>query len=78
VLYFTVRNGLFWNVWATHFDPEAGKPIGPPFQITDFNTPKLQLSPFLAAAQIGVSAKLLTLTMMERTGNIWIADDVDR
>jgi Tol biopolymer transport system component len=78
LLYFTVRNGAFWNLWARHFDPEAGKPSGPPFEVTHFDSLKLQLSPYVQTAEIGVSRQRLTLTMMERTGNIWIADNVDR
>ena len=33
LLYFTRRQGSFFNVWALRFDPQTGKAIGAPFQL---------------------------------------------
>jgi Tol biopolymer transport system component/DNA-binding winged helix-turn-helix (wHTH) protein len=78
MLYFVELAARFFDLWGVPVDPASGKPSGPPFRITRFDTPEMQISPDIGSAEIGVSAHLLTLTMMERTGNIWIADNVDR
>ncbi len=77
-LYFIQQQGSFFNVWAAPFDDAAGKPIGTPFQVTRYDSPRHQLSPELGIADIGVSARRLVLTMTEQTGNIWMLDNVDR
>jgi Tol biopolymer transport system component/DNA-binding winged helix-turn-helix (wHTH) protein len=78
LLYFVLRTGLFFNLWAVRFNSSSGSAAGAPFQVTHLGTPEFQISPILGSAEIGVSAHRLTLSMMERTGNIWIADNVDR
>jgi Tol biopolymer transport system component len=78
LLYFTRREGMFWNLWAVRFDDRSGKPAGAPFPVTHLNTPELQLSPLVERAEIGISQNRLVLTLMERTGSIWIEDNVDR
>jgi Tol biopolymer transport system component/DNA-binding winged helix-turn-helix (wHTH) protein len=77
-LFFTKREGLYLDLWGQRFDSKSGSPLGRPFRITYFDAPDRQLSLYLQAAEIGVSSHLLTLTMMERSGSIWVADNVDR
>jgi eukaryotic-like serine/threonine-protein kinase len=77
-LYYVLRQGSFVNVWGRRFDPAQGRPVGSPFQITHFNTARRQLPSDAGAAEIGVSARRLILTIVEETGNIWMLDDVNR
>jgi len=77
VVYF-VQADSFLNVWAVRFDGAAGTPIGVPFQVTRSDSPRHQLSPRFGAAEIGVSAQRLILTIMEQSGNIWTMDNVDK
>ena len=74
LVYYILRHGSFFNLWAVRFDGVQGKTIGVPFQITRFDSPRRQM----AGLEIGVSPKRLILTMMEQTGNIWMLDNVDR
>ena len=78
VLYFVQRRATFLNVWAVRFDPEAGKPAGPPFQVTNFDRPGHQYAPDTSASELSVSSTRLVLPIMEDSGNIWILDNVDR
>jgi serine/threonine protein kinase len=77
VVYF-IQADSFLNVWAVRFDGVAGTPLGTPFQVTRYDSPRHQLSPRFGAAEIGVSAERLILTIMEQTGNIWTMDNVDK
>ena len=77
LIYF-VQADSFLNVWAVRFDGAVGRPIGAPFQVTRYDSPRHQLSPRFGAAEIGVAAERLILTIMEQTGNIWTMDDVDK
>ncbi len=78
LVYFVRYRNSFFNLWAVRFDGAAGKPAGEPFQITRFESPTRQIPTDLPNAEIGVSPKGLILTIMERTGNIWVLDNVDR
>ena len=77
-LVYFVQADSFVNVWAVRFDPVAGTPVGAPFQVTRYDSPRHQLSPRFGAAEIGVSPGRLILTIMEQTGNIWMLDNVDK
>ena len=78
LLYFVQRQATFLNVWAVRFDPEAGKPTGPPFQVTSFDRPGRQYAPDLSVSELSVSSTRLVLPIMENSGSVWILDNVDR
>jgi len=77
-VYFVRYRGSFFNLWAVRFDGAQGKPVGEPYQITRFDSPRRQISTDFPAAEVSVSPKRLILTIMEKTGNIWVLDNVDR
>jgi hypothetical protein len=76
LIYF-VQAEPFFNVWAVRFDGASGKSVGAPFQVTRYDSPRHQLTPRFGAAEIGVSAERLIVTIMEQTGNIWMLDGLD-
>jgi eukaryotic-like serine/threonine-protein kinase len=76
LIYF-VQAEPFFNVWAVRFDGATGKGVGAPFQVTAYDSPRHQLTPKFGAAEIGVSAERLIVTIMEQTGNIWMLDGLD-
>jgi len=76
LIYF-VQAEPFFNVWAVRFDGASGKGVGAPFQVTRYDSPRHQLTPRFGAAEIGVSAERLIVTIMEQTGNIWMLDGLD-
>ncbi len=77
-IYFTMLRDSFWNLWGIRFDQTSGRPIGAPFQVTHFNSPGRQISPDYTGAEVGIGGGRLVLPMLERTGTIWMLDDVNR
>jgi Tol biopolymer transport system component len=78
VLYFLTRKSGFYNLGGIRFDAERGIPLGPPFELTHFNSPRLSVSPLLNRSELGVSLRRAALTMISATGNIWMLDSVDK
>jgi Tol biopolymer transport system component len=88
LLYFVSREHKdVFNLWATRFDPDSGRPIGEPFEVTHFDStvwevapgaPRQRLSPEVPDGEIGISTKFALLTMAARSGSIWMLDNVDR
>ena len=70
------ETGLF-NVWGIHFDPQQGKPLGEPFQVTLFaDASKTVWSDLLP--HMSMRANRLVLPITDVSGNIWMLDGVDR
>ena len=69
--------GGFFNVWGIHFDPTDGKPVGTPFQLSNFNSPRLLVSRWMSGVGFSFTQDKLVLTMAEESGNIWVLDNVD-
>ncbi len=78
LLYFTLRQASFFNVWAVRFDAAQGKPIGDAFQVTHLDSPARQIWPDINIAEPTVSATRLILPISEISGNVWILDNVDQ
>ena len=80
-LYFVSNKGSsFVNLWGIRFDPDRGRPIGAPFVITKFDSPRLVIAPDAAGnvGELGMSPRRVVLTMATVTGNIWMLENVDR
>jgi Tol biopolymer transport system component len=78
IIYFVSRLGGFFNVWGIHFDPVTGKPIGQPFQVSKFDSPRLMIPQWIAPVGLSLTQDKLVLTMAQASGNIWVLDSVDR
>jgi Tol biopolymer transport system component len=77
IYYLTERKGFF-NVWGVHFDPQRGRTQGEPFQVTSFETPAFMVPNEIPAVDPSLTTGRLVLPMAQKTGNIWILDNVDR
>jgi Tol biopolymer transport system component/DNA-binding winged helix-turn-helix (wHTH) protein len=75
---FLPSGGSFFNVWAIHFDPETGKAVGKPFQVTSLDSPSCMIPRDMAHVEISVSQKSLVTTLEQVSGGIWVLDNVDR
>ncbi len=77
-LYFiSNRDGRVFNLWGIDFDPVRGKAVGGPFRLTAFAPP----GPVLGGGgrpELALTEDSLIMTIQERSGNIWILDNVDR
>ncbi len=77
-IYFVSGPGGFFNVWGTRFDPVAGKPVGQPFQVSHFDSPRLMILRAIPRVGFSFTQDKLALTMSQESGNIWILDNADR
>jgi hypothetical protein len=77
-IYFLSGRGGFFNVWGIHFDPDAGKPVGHPFQVSKFESPRLMVPRWIPPVGLSLTQDKLVLTMAEESGSIWVLDNVDR
>lgn len=77
-IYFVSRRGGFFNVWGIHFDPTAGKTLGQPFQVSNFERPRLMIPRWIPPVGLSLTQDKLVLTMAEESGNIWVLDNLDR
>jgi hypothetical protein len=53
-------------------------PVGEPFQVTSFASPRQTISAELSRMQIAITATHLFLPMTETSGELWLLDNVDR
>jgi eukaryotic-like serine/threonine-protein kinase len=79
MLYFLSRwPNSYFNLWAVRFDPEHGTVVGEPFALSDFNSPRLMISPHIDRTEMSVSSRHAVLTMESVSGSIWMLDNVDK
>jgi hypothetical protein len=61
-----------------HFDPVKGRPEGDPFRVTNFHSPDLMVADVIADVGLSLTEDKLIVTAAQRSGSIWILDDMDR
>jgi Tol biopolymer transport system component len=77
-IYFVSGRGGFFNLWGIHFDPTVGKTVGEPFQVSNFESPRLMIPRFIPPVGLSLTQDKLVLTMAEESGSIWVLENVDR
>lgn len=77
-LYFVSDRQGMMNVWGLRFDPAKGAPVGEPFKVTSFTSPRQTISPQLQRMQIAVTSTQLFLPITETSGELWLLDNVNR
>ena len=77
-IYFVSRRGGFFNVWGIHFDPTGGKTVGEPFQVSNFESPRLMIPQWIPPVGLSLTQDKLVMTMAEESGSIWVLDNLDR
>ena len=75
IYFVSSRDGIF-NVWGIHFDPARGKPKGEPFSVSAFAGPGPMVPRKIDDVELSLSQDKLALTMEERSGSIWVLDNV--
>jgi Tol biopolymer transport system component/DNA-binding winged helix-turn-helix (wHTH) protein len=78
IYFISARGGLF-NVWGIRFDPTAGQPVGEAFRVTTFKNPSLMIpADKINFVELSLTQDKLVLAMEDRSGSIWMLDNVDR
>jgi Tol biopolymer transport system component/DNA-binding winged helix-turn-helix (wHTH) protein len=78
IIYYVSERKGFFNVWGIHFDSVKGKPEGEPFQVTTFDNPKLMVADVMPTVGLSLTEDKLIVTVAQRSGSIWLLDNVDR
>lgn len=76
MIYFVSGRGGVFNVWGIHFDPARGKPRGEPFPVTAFESPGPMVARHIQEVELSLNQDKLALTMEERSGSVWLLDNV--
>lgn len=77
-IYFLCERHGFFNVWGTRFDSQSGKAEGDQFPVTSFESARLMIPNYIPSIDFSLDRSELVLTMQERTGSIWVLDNVSR
>ena len=77
-IYFISARGGVFNVWGIRFDPINGQPVGEAFQVTAFKNPNLMIPDKINFVELSLTQDKLVLAMEDRSGSIWVLDNVDR
>ena len=78
IFFISKRSTSHLNLWAAQFDPERGTPIGEPFPLTHFDSPKRAISPYIDQSYLAISSRHAVLQMMTVSGSVWMLEHVDR
>lgn len=77
VIYFiSNRDGRF-EVWGRRFDPDAGRPVAPPFRVTSLEGARQILSPHLTDMEMFITPNRIFLPLFEASSRIWMLDQAD-
>ncbi|MPY91232.1 MAG: hypothetical protein GEU99_25390 [Luteitalea sp.] len=77
-LYFLSNRTGFFNVWGRRFDPQRGKPVGEPFQVSQFDSSVQMVRNDVSNLQIAVTRDRLILPITQTLGAIWVLENVDQ
>jgi len=77
IYFISARTGVF-NVWGIGFDSTSGKPVGDEFRVTAFESPGLMIPDAIPLVELSVTEDKLVQTMEERSGSIWVLDNVEQ
>jgi Tol biopolymer transport system component/DNA-binding winged helix-turn-helix (wHTH) protein len=77
-LYFVSNRSGFAEVWGRGFDPERGEPVGLPFRVTSFESPRKHISWPMITMELAVAPSQMILPIVESSGSVWILEDINR
>ncbi len=77
-IYFASNRGGLLNVWGRRVDQAAGTSAGTPFQVTSFQSPRQTLATQLSLMQLAVTNDRLFLSLTDRSGELWMLEELDR
>jgi len=75
LVYFTLDRNGSRSVQAVRFDVESGRPIGEPFLVYDFRSPRLSvLAVNLSDLELCVAQDKIVMLLAEANWNIWMTE----
>ena len=77
IYFISNRDSAFFDVWGIAFDPVKGTTVGEEFRVTRFLDPGRRVQS-IASSELGVSKNRLVVPILERSGSVWVFDQIDR
>jgi len=77
-IYFLSENQGYFNVYRAQFDVTAGNAIRKVVQVTHFNDPNLMVGRSIPNVGFSIAGDRMMITLSQRSGSIWVLDNVDR
>ena len=77
IYFISNRESAFFDVWGLKFDPATGTSVGEEFRVTRLDDPARRLIAG-GASELGVGRDRLVVPIVERSGSIWVLDQIDR
>lgn len=77
-LYFLSNRNGFWNLWGRRFDPDKGRALEEPFQVSRFDSSLQMVRDNVSDVQIAITSRRLILPVTQISGAVWLLDNVDR
>ena len=75
LIYFTVDDEGSRSIQAVRFDPERGRPVGEPFLVYDFRSPRLSMMAVnQGPLEISVAQDKIVTLLAESNFNIWMTE----
>ena len=75
LIYFTLDRNGSRSVQAVRFDGESGRPMGEPFQVYDFRSPRLSmLAVNLSDLELCVAPDKIVMLLAESNWNVWMTE----
>jgi Tol biopolymer transport system component/DNA-binding winged helix-turn-helix (wHTH) protein len=78
IIYFLSERAGFFNVWGIRFDSARARPVGEPFPVTTFSSPRFMVAKSIGPASISLTQDRLVVTVAQLSGSIWLLENVDR
>lgn len=77
IYFISNRESAFFDVWGLAFDPQTGTTVGDEFRVTRFTDPGRRMLSS-ASSELGVSGDRIVVPILERSGSVWVLDQIDR
>jgi Tol biopolymer transport system component len=76
-IYFLSDRQGFFDVWGIRFDQIKGETVGKAFLVSHFDSPDLTVPQDKILTELSISRNKLVVNLSQRSGSIWVLDDVD-
>ena len=77
IYFISNRESAFFEVWGIAFDPEKGTNVGDEFRVTGFTDPGRRVLSS-SGSELAVSRDRIVVPILERSGSVWVLDQINR
>jgi Tol biopolymer transport system component len=74
-IYFISTQGGIGQVWTIPFDPDRGRPVGEPYQVTAFDGSAEYIPADAGAVELAIGGQRLVVPVVNPTGGVWMLEN---